>query len=1186
MPNKSSMDDQSFRRILARNITLPLAAGVVSAGVFVILLIYLITTMNWVEHSERVIGSANEISKEMVDMETGLRGYMLAGDEAFLEPYVLSKPKAAASIETLLKLVEDNPAQVDRLRTIQAQHLGWDKYAKEMIALRAANGDVTGPVKTGRGKTQFDEIRRLLDAFIGTEMRMRQERNDTARTVTIVVAVLYLLLTLGVGGALAWFGRRELLALSKVYNSVLLQHTEHADLLQQQAWLRTGQSELAQQGIGQLALPQLSAALLQFLARYMDVVVGALYLRAPDGSFHRVASYGFSAEWDAREQKMHPSETLVAQAALERRLIRLDQVPADYIQVSSGLGKGSAASVMLAPVDNDGVINGVVELGLLRPITTRDVEFLTLVKGNIGNAIEASHSRQRLQEVLAETQQLNEELQVQQEELRTANEELEEQSRVLEESQASLENQKAELEQTNEQLAEQGAALDQKNAALTKAQQDLEDRADELERASQYKSQFLANMSHELRTPLNSSLILAKLLSENTLGNLNDEQVRFANTIYSAGNDLLNLINDILDISKVEAGKLELVPEQLSMRHVVEGMAMVFEPLAQQKKLAFQVQVADDVPLHMVTDRQRLEQILKNLLSNALKFTSAGQITLSLERVGDDAVGFSVHDTGIGIRPEDQQGIFNAFQQADGTTSRKYGGTGLGLSISRDLAHLLGGAISLASEVGQGSCFTLTMPLAFTAPEAGPRLGSASAPVAIDDEGRANAPVTLAHAATPAPAPWKAMAPKPAAAPVEPPPPRARAFDDDRAQLDELAGAATTARTVLVIEDDANFARILYDLAHEKQYRCLVAFHADEGLELARQYRPDAVLLDIRLPDRSGLSVLQLLKDDATTRHIPVHVVSGSENGEAALHLGAIGYALKPATRDQLMDVFRLIETKLTQKIKRVLLVEDDDRQRDSVVQLISDDDVDIVAVGTGQEALALLRTTIYDCMIIDLKLPDMQGNELLQKMAAEQLAAFPPVIVYTGRNLSRAEEADLHKYSRSIIIKGARSPERLLDEVTLFLHKVEADLSSERQTMLRTVRSRDRVFEGRRILLVDDDVRNIFALTSALEQKGVLVEVGRNGFEAIEKMDANPDIDLVLMDVMMPGMDGLEATRRIRADARFERLPIIAITAKAMKDDQEQCLAAGASDYLAKPIDLSRLYSLLRVWMPNGERG
>jgi len=1168
MPIQSSMDDSGFRRILLRNITLPLAAGVVSAGVFVVLLAYLITTMNWVEHSERVIGSANEIGKQMVDMETGMRGYMLAGDEAFLEPYVLSKPKVASGIAALAKLVEDSPLQVGRLRNILAQQQQWDAYAQEMIKLRAADGDVTGPVKTGRGKTQFDEIRRQLDAFVNYENRMRQERTADARTVTTWVAVIYLILTLGVGGALAWFGRRELLGLSGIYNKVLKQHTEHAEILAQQAWLRTGQSELAQQGIGQMALPRLSSSLLQFMARYMGVVVGALYLRNPDGSFTRVASYGFSAEWEQRDQQLKPSESLVAQAALEKRLLRLDRVPADFIQVASGLGAGAPVSVILAPVDNDGDINGVIELGLLRPIEQRDMDLLTLVKGNIGNAIDASASRQRLQEVLAETQQLNEELQVQQEELRTANEELEEQSRVLEESQASLENQKAELEQTNEQLAEQGSALDQKNAALGKAQLDLEERARELERASQYKSQFLANMSHELRTPLNSSLILAKLLSENSPGNLNDEQVRFANTIYSAGNDLLNLINDILDISKVEAGKLDLVPEQLPLRHVVEGMAMVFEPLAMQKKLAFSVEFADDLAPHMVSDRQRLEQILKNLLSNALKFTSTGQIVLGARPAGPGAVAFTVQDTGIGIRPEDQQGIFNAFQQADGTTSRKYGGTGLGLSISRDLAQLLGGAISLVSEPGKGSCFTLTLPLAWTDPASGPRDGAAGAP--------AHTPAAAAPSGLPPLSPPPLTVPAPAS-------PRVRAFADDRDLVGTDAGPNN--RLVLVVEDDPTFARILYELAHEKQYRCLVGFDADEGLALAREYRPDAVLLDIRLPDRSGLSVLQLLKDDASTRHIPVHVVSGSDNGEAALHLGAIGFALKPTTREQLMEVFRRIEGKLTQKIKRVLLVEDDDRQRDSVVQLISDDDVDIVAVGSGEEALALLRTTIYDCMIIDLKLPDMQGNELLQRMAGESLAAFPPVIVYTGRNLSRAEEADLHKYSRSIIIKGARSPERLLDEVTLFLHKVEADLSSERQRMLKTVRSRDRVFEGRRILLVDDDVRNIFALTSALEQKGVLVEVGRNGFEALEKLDTVSDIDLVLMDVMMPGMDGLEATRRIRADPRFPRLPIIAITAKAMKDDQEQCLAAGASDYLAKPIDLSRLYSLLRVWMPNGER-
>jgi CheY-like chemotaxis protein len=509
---------------------------------------------------------------------------------------------------------------------------------------------------------------------------------------------------------------------------------------------------------------------------------------------------------------------------------------------------------------------------------------------------------------------------------------------------------------------------------------------------------------------------------------------------------------------------------------------------------------------------------------------------------------FVVRDSGIGIAPEQQQRIFEAFHQADGTTSRRFGGTGLGLSISRDLTTLLGGTLAVESTPGKGSIFTLSLP----------RNGAVAA-------------TPPAPPATPSPTE------QPAAeqAVMRPAP----AFADDRAR------PADGARTVLVVEDDPGFARILFDLAHDLDFRCLVAPTAGEGIELAASEKPDAILLDIRLPDRSGLSVLQLLKDNPATRHIPVHVVSSMDNGAEALHLGAIGYALKPTTREQLEEVFRKLQEKSAQQIKRVLVVEDDERQRESVVKLIADEDVQISAVGTGQEALDLLRTEIFDCMIIDLKLPDMQGKDLLEKMSHEEMCSFPPVIVYTGRNLTRDEEAELLKYSRSIIIKGARSPERLLDEVTLFLHKVESTLSSERQSMLKTVRGRDRVFEGRTILLVDDDVRNVFALTSALEQRGAKVEVGRNGFEALAKLDEVEAVDLVLMDVMMPGMDGLEATRRIRADGRFDRLPIIAITAKAMKDDQEQCLAAGANDYLAKPIDLTRLYSLLRVWMPTMER-
>jgi len=1171
MPKHSSLDDSSFRRILSRNITLPLSAGVISAGVFVALLVYLVTVMNWVEHSERVIGTANEITKQMVDMETGLRGYMLAGEESFLEPYVLSRPKVVSNFKTLEELVADNPEQVARVHQIEAQHAQWNVYAQEMIKLRAANDDVLGPVKTGRGKTQFDEIRRLVDTFVNVEQRLRSERNATAKLVTIWVAVVYLILTLGVGGALAYFGRREILDLSRTYDDALRKQHEHNEQLQEQAWLRAGQTALAEQGVGQLALPLLAATVLQFMARYLGAAVGALYVREPDGSLRRAAAYGFSDEWQRREQTLAPAEGLVGQAALENRLIRLDDVPGDYIKVNSGLGAGTPHSVALLPVDSDGNVNGVMELGFVRPLTERDIDFLKLVAGNIGTAVEATLARQRLQEAFAETQQLNEELQVQQEELRTANEELEEQSRVLEESQVSLENQKAELEQTNEQLSSQAVALDQKNEALGQVQAELEKRARDLERASQYKSQFLANMSHELRTPLNSSLILAKLLSENAPGNLSEEQVRYADTIYSAGNDLLNLINDILDISKVEAGKLELSPEYVPLRHVLDTLRMTFEPLAKNKQLDFAVELAPDLPPTLYTDRQRVEQILKNLLSNAIKFTSAGRISISVTATGTGQLRFAVRDSGIGIRAADHEAIFGAFQQADGTTSRQYGGTGLGLSISRDLAGLLGGAITLASTPGEGSVFTLTLPLDWT-----PAPADA---VAVTSALAEPAPEKVPALAMPYPRDDGSAA-APATAPAAPQP-LARPFADDS----EGIAARADGRVVLVVEDDPAFARILYDLAHEMQYRCLVAFDADEGLALAERHLPDAILLDVRLPDRSGLSVLQLLKDNPRTRHIPVHVISGSDNMDTALHMGAIGYALKPTTREQLMGVFRKLEDKVTQKIKRILLVEDDARQRDSVVQLISDPDVEITAVEFGEQALALLRTTIYDCMIIDLKLPDMQGNELLQKMAEEHLASFPPVIVYTGRNLTRAEEADLHKYSRSIIIKGARSPERLLDEVTLFLHKVESELSSERQTMLKTVRSRDRVFEGRRILLVDDDVRNIFALTSALEQKGVVVEIGRNGYEAIAKLDEVADIDLVLMDVMMPGMDGLEATRRIRADGRFNRLPIIAITAKAMKDDHEQCLAAGASDYLAKPIDLHRLYSLLRVWMPNGER-
>jgi len=1156
MTTPSAIQQENFRRILTRNISLPMGVGAFSAAVFVGLIFYLLSALGGVEQAERAISNANQIAKLGADMEASMSGYLVTGEERLLQPFEIGKPRIAAETATLAGLVRDNQDQVSRLRRIAALQTQWNEFAQAIVELRRKDLDYQAPIRSAGGKSLTDEIRREFSEFINIEERLLQDRNAQARSNTAWGMAAYLLFSLGLSGLLALLGHRELRRLSDTYGEAENKQKATALLLDQQLWLRTGQRQLAEHTLGQHAIESLSRSVLEFLARYLDVAVAALYVRKEDGRLQRVAAYGLTHDSGEAGQSLDSDQGLVGQAALENRVLQLDDLPASYLKVSSGLGQGSARHVLVVPVHNDGLVNGVVELGFLRALAPRDLEFVTMIASNIGNSLHAALYRRRLEDVLSQSQELNEELQVQQEELRTTNEELEEQSRVLKEYQVTLENQQAELEQTNEQLSEVALSLDHKNAALNQAQTLLEERATELSRASRYKSEFLANMSHELRTPLNSSLILAKLLADNPKGHLSQEEVRFAQSIYSAGNDLLSLINDILDISKVEAGKLELSPEDMVVGTLVDSLKGTFEPLAGQKNLALTIRIESGTPATLKTDRQRVEQILKNLLSNAIKFTDAGEVSLRVSLQPQGIIAFSVRDSGIGIRPDQQQLIFDAFRQADGTTSRRYGGTGLGLSISRDLTTLLGGSLSVESSEGGGSTFTLLLPCEWS-PAPAPQL---------DTKPARRAPGRLRN-----PAPVMA----PAALPVPVP---AAAFADDR-------GLPPGDRLVLVIEDDVIFAQILYDLAREMNYHCLVAHGAEDGFALAMQFLPHAILLDMGLPDRPGLSVLQRLKENSKTRHIPVHVVSGDDLSEEALQMGAIGYALKPTTREQLKDVFQKLGDKLAQKIKRVLLVEGDALQRASVVQLIGDGDIEITAVETGGEALGLLTSTVFDCMIMDLKFPDMQGHELLQRMSTEGISAYPPVIVYTGREMTRQEEAELLKYSRAIIMKGARSPERLLDEVTLFLHKVESELSADRQIMLKSLRSRDTAFEGRKVLVVDDDARNIFALTSALEQKGMRVEIGRNGFEAISKLDEISDIDLVLMDIMMPGMDGLEATRRIRKDARFKKLPIVAVTAKAMKDDQEQCLKAGTSDYLAKPIDLDRLFSLLRVWMPATDR-
>ncbi len=1163
--SESFIDQNNFRRILNRNVAVPLGFGFLSAFFFSAIVYYLLSVGQWVERSVQGVAYAHEAQKMLNDIESSMRGYLIAGQDRFLEPYERERPLFEEQLELMRKYSAEDAEQLERVERVAMLHSQWLAFAEDLIGQRGQGLSVIEDVQSKRGLELKEDQRRLLNDFIARERQLRSERTDVSEVITTALIGGFLLFSLIFSGLLVYLGRRDLTSLSESYSESLQRQQSHAEALEQQAWYRTGQTQLSDSIIGELALPALGQGVLNFLSRYIDAAVGALYV-VQDGKLQRVAEYAYDPEHLQSARTLEVGSGLVGQAALERRVMAVEDLPADYLKVTSALGGTQPRSVLIVPVEDSGLLNGVIELGFLRPLREQDSELLRRIVPSIGSAIEAARYRQRLQKVLAETQQLNEELQVQQEELRAANEELEEQSNALRESQSHLEEQQAELEQTNEQLAEQTETLarqrdemDEKNQRLNEAQLMLEQRADELQRASRYKSEFLANMSHELRTPLNSSLILAKLLADNPEGNLSDDQVQFARSIYSAGNDLLTLINDILDISKVEAGKLEMHPELTVLARLVDGVKNLFLPQAMERSLQFEVELADDLPVSLFSDRQRLEQILKNLLANAFKFTEKGSVTLRVEKRGEDQLAFAVRDTGIGIAPEQQAAIFEAFRQADGTTNRRYGGTGLGLSISRELANLLGGEIEVQSRPGAGSTFTLVVPEHYSEPR----------------------PITPASV--------------PAAAPVvalEPPAPPAAVERDllQRAAAprqwlpDDRDERPFEARCVLVIEDEPQFARILYDLAHELNYSCLLAQNADDGFDTAEQYKPDAILLDMRLPDHSGLTVLERLKENPATRHIPVHVVSVEDRKEAALQMGAVGYAMKPTTREDLKEVFGRLEAKLAQKVKRILLVEDDARQRESVSRLIEDVDIEITAVEFGEQALELLRSTVFDCMIIDLKLPDMDGSELLERMAREDICSFPPVIVYTGRNLTRDEEAALLKYSRSIIIKGARSPERLLDEVTLFLHKVESDMPPERQKMLKSARSREKAFEGRKILVVDDDVRNVFALTSALEQKGALVEIARNGLEAIDRLQHDGTIDLVLMDIMMPEMDGFTAMQEIRKDSRFAKLPIIAVTAKAMKDDQDRCLSAGANDYLAKPIDLDRLFSLIRVWLPKVE--
>lgn len=1088
--------------------------------------------------THRAIVSLQSLLSKLQDAETGQRGFLLTGEESYLTPYRTAVGGITDQIERVSKRTEESFGQQDRLAKLR-QHVA-AKLAEmsEAIELRRAQGlEAALPlVRSDRGKLEMDAIRETVDAMIQFENEMR-----AARLIEMAQAQTRALISTVLAGALG-------LVLTAVVGYLL---RRGALIRSREEWLQNGEIGLASAMIGDQRIDELGANILDYLTQYTGAVAGAFF-SGERNHYRRVAVYGVP---DDRSVPLEFArrEGLLGQAAASGNVVVLDNIPDGYLAFGSALGSDKPKHLIILPGTIQGTVNAVVELGFLKPIDEKAIALLTEASEAIALSVQAAVYRGELQNLLEETQQQSEELQAQGEELRVSNEELEEQSRVLRESQSRLEQQQAELEQTNSQLEEQANQLEIQRTDLERANAAVLLKAQELERSSQYKSDFLANMSHELRTPLNSSLILAKLLADNPDENLTDEQVKYARTIQSSGNDLLNLINDILDLSKIEAGHVDVHPEVMPLARMSSALRQVFEPLANEKKLEFNIEMAENLPRSLETDPQRLEQILKNLISNAIKFTAQGEVSLSIAKDDDERIAFSVSDTGIGISTEQLRNIFEAFHQADSTISRRYGGTGLGLSISRQLAQLLGGSITVESALGKGSTFTLTVPVRYISGiKASEHAQSLSLPERTDAQQQSNRPVIPAH----------------------------RFLEDDREAINE------DKRVLLVIEDDDTFAAIVRDLSREMGFYSVVARTAEEALRVAKDFSPNAIVLDVGLPDQSGLSVLDRLKNDVRTRHIPIHVISAGDHTQTAFSLGAVGYLTKPVSREQLVDVLGKLEAKLSQRMHRVLIVEDDERQREAVAKLLGSSDVETMTASNAAECLDLLREQTFDCMVLDLSLPDASGFSLLETLSNESAYAFPPVIVYTGRELSSENEQKLRRYSKSIIIKGAKSPERLLDEVSLFLHQIISELPAEQQQMIRKARHRDALLEGRRILIVEDDIRNVYALTNILEPRGAQVVIARNGVEAVEALEnslgqLDTRIDLVLMDVMMPVLDGLAATKQIRENPAFKKLPIITLTAKAMPDDQQRCIEAGASDYMAKPLDVDKLLSLVRVWMP-----
>ncbi len=906
----------------------------------------------------------------------------------------------------------------------------------------------------------------------------------------------------------------------------------------EQDWLKTNLARFTGMLQGQRDLATVGRMLLSELAPLVSAQQGVIYQMGGEESTEMVLLSAFAGDGeDGHLRRLKLGEGLVGQCAAEKRRMLISDLPPNTIAIRSGLFEAVPRNVIVLPVLFEDRVKAVIELASLSSFTTSQLAFLEQLTASIGIVLNSIEATMQTEGLLKQSQQLATELQVQQKELQQTNEQ---------------------LAQKAQQLAEQNVEVERKNQEIEQARRALEEKAKELALTSKYKSEFLANMSHELRTPLNSILVLGQQLSDNPDGNLTAKQVEFSRTIHGAGTDLLNLITDILDLSKIESGTVSVEAEEVYFASMLDAVERPFRHEAENRHLSFEVQTDPHLSRSVVTDSKRLQQVLKNLLSNAFKFTEVGGVRLSVSLAqsgwteghpilgkAGSVVSFEVSDSGIGIPQEKQRIIFEAFQQADAGTSRKYGGTGLGLAISRELASLLGGEIQLRSTPGKGSTFTLYLPQTYV----GPSVGNAAA---VEPKFRSSispAPLSVVEHA------------------VEKIP-----DDRDNLQPDDAI--------LLVVEDDPHYARVLCDLSRDKGFKVLVATRGAEALALAKEYHPTAVSLDVFLPDMLGWTVLNHLKQDPATRHIPVQMLTLDEDRHHGLTRGAFAFVTKPTTPEGLETALARIKEYSAPRRKRLLVVEDNPAEQLSIKELLGYDDIDVTVASTGAEAIETVSEQTFDCVVLDLRLPDISGFEVLERFRDNPALSDLPVVVFTGKELSPEEDARLHSLARSVVVKGVESPERLLDETALFLHRVVADLPVEKQKLLDRLHHSDDALVGKRVLVVDDDVRNIFALSSVIERRGMNVITAGTGREAIAKIESTPDIAIVLMDIMMPEMDGYETMQVIRQNPNFRRLPIIALTAKAMKGDREKCLEAGASEYLAKPVNTEQLLSSLRMWL------